>query len=92
MCIRDSIKIPNKSPAFDPNWKENGHMEKVLNLAMHWVKFHAEEDWNIHVFQSENRTPLILLEIPGNTPGNILMYGHLDKQPEMTGWKQGMGP
>ena len=86
------IKIPNKSPAFDPNWKENGHMEKVLNLAMHWVKFHAEEDWNIHVFQSENRTPLILLEIPGNTPGNILMYGHLDKQPEMTGWKQGLGP
>ena len=88
----DYIKIPNKSPAFDPNWKQNGHMEKVLNLAINWVKIHAEEDWNIHAFQSENRTPLILLEIPGNTPGDILMYGHLDKQPEMTGWKQGLGP
>ena len=86
------IKIPNKSPAFDSNWKQNGHMEEVLNLAMNWVKFHAEEDWNIHSFQSENRTPLILLEIPGNTPGDILMYGHLDKQPEMTGWKKGLGP
>jgi acetylornithine deacetylase/succinyl-diaminopimelate desuccinylase-like protein len=86
------IKIPNKSPAFDSNWKQNGHMEEVLNLAMDWVNFHAEEDWNIHSFQSENRTPLILLEIPGNTPGDILMYGHLDKQPEMTGWKKGLGP
>ena len=54
------IKIPNKSPAFDPNWKQNGHMEKVLNLAINWVKIHAEEDWNIHAFQSENRNQLIL--------------------------------
>ena len=88
----DYIKIPNKSPAFDPNWEQNGHMEKVLNLALDWVKKHAEDKWKIHSFKSENRTPLILLEIPGNTSGNILMYGHLDKQPEISGWNEGLGP
>lgn len=88
----DYIKIPNKSPAFDPNWKQNGHMNKVLNLALDWVKNHAEDDWKIHSFQNGERTPLIMIEIPGNVSGNILMYGHLDKQPEMAGWNEGLGP
>ena len=22
----------------------------------------------------------------------MLLYGHLDKQPEMTGWREGLGP
>ena len=88
----DYIKIPNKSPAFDPNWKQNGHMNKVLNLALDWVKKHAEDNWNIHSFQSGDRTPLIVIDIPGNVSGNILMYGHLDKQPEMAGWNEGLGP
>ena len=90
--LMDYIKIPNKSPAFDSNWKQNGHMDKVLRLAMDWVHIHGEDDWKIHSFQSENRTPLIILEIPGSIPGNVLMYGHLDKQPEMTGWNDGLGP
>ena len=29
------------------------------------------------------KSNLILIDIPGEKPGNILMYGHLDKQPEM---------
>ena len=32
------IKIPNKSPSFDPNWEENGHMKKVLDLAVNWAE------------------------------------------------------
>jgi acetylornithine deacetylase/succinyl-diaminopimelate desuccinylase-like protein len=33
-----------------------------------------------------------MIEIPGDRPGNVLMYGHLDKQPEMEGWHDGYGP
>ena len=33
----DYIKIPNKSPSFDPDWEEHGHMEKVLKLAVAWT-------------------------------------------------------
>ena len=88
----DYIKIPNKSPAFDPKWKHNGHMVKVLTLALNWVKKHANKNWGIHSFQHRDRTPLILIDIPGSISGNILMYGHLDKQPEMIGWDKGLGP
>ena len=26
------------------------------------------------------------------TPRTVLLYGHLDKQPEMSGWREGLGP
>ena len=86
------IKIPNKSPAFDSNWEKAGHMEKVLQLAKSWVEKHKPDCSILHINRINNRTPLLMLEVPGDRDGNILMYGHLDKQPEMEGWKDGYGP
>ena len=90
--LTDYIKIPNKSPAFDPQWKENGHMDKVLHLAKEWVEKFRPENSTLHIKEVESRTPIMLLEIPGDRDGNILMYGHLDKQPEMEGWNDELGP
>ena len=90
--LTEYIKIPNKSPAFDPDWQQNGHMEKVLNMAHQWIEKFRPANSTVHIEKGDNRTPLILIEIPGERDGNILMYGHLDKQPEMTGWREGLGP
>ena len=86
------IKIPNKSPSFDPNWEENGHMKKVLDLAVNWAEKNKPQNSTILVKQSTKKTPIILIDIEGEKDGNILMYGHLDKQPEMEGWEDGTGP
>lgn len=86
------IKVPNKSPAFDPDWEKSGHIDNVLNLAVEWSNKHKPENSVLHVKKIPGKTPLILLEIPGDRDGNILMYGHLDKQPEMDGWEEGLGP
>ena len=88
----DYIKIPNKSPAFDPDWEKNGHMEKVLDQAVKWSKKHAPNNSTFRIEKPKGRTPLILIDIPGEKEGNVLMYGHLDKQPEMVGWNEGLGP
>jgi len=90
--LTEYIKIPNKSPAFDPDWQQNGHMEKVLNMAHQWIEKFRPSNSTVHIKKGGNRTPLILIEIPGERDGNILMYGHLDKQPEMAGWREGLGP
>ena len=90
--LTDYIKIPNKSPAFDPDWKQNGHMDAVLKLAKKWIEKFQPEGSTVHIKEGENRTPVIAIEIPGERDGNILMYGHLDKQPEMEGWNDGLGP
>lgn len=88
----DYIKIPNKSPSFDPDWEEHGYMEKVLNLAANWTEKNKPVGSEMIIKKSPGRTPLLLLDIPGTKEGNILMYGHLDKQPEMDGWNDGLGP
>jgi acetylornithine deacetylase/succinyl-diaminopimelate desuccinylase-like protein len=85
------IRIPNKSPAFDPDWERHGHMDKAVALFANWArsKLSALDGATIEVVKLPARTPVIYIEIPGNAPGSVLMYGHLDKQPEMTGWAEG---
>ena len=88
----DYIKIPNKSPSFDPDWEKHGYMDKVLNLAADWTEKNKPNGSEMIIKKSPGRTPLLLLDIPGTKKGNILMYGHLDKQPEMEGWNDDLGP
>ena len=90
--LLDYIRIPNKSPDFDPEWINNGHMASALKLAKDWAEKHKPDGSTVHTFQEDKRTPLIIIDCPGNIKGNILMYGHLDKQPEMQGWNDGLGP
>jgi acetylornithine deacetylase/succinyl-diaminopimelate desuccinylase-like protein len=88
------IRIPNKSPAFDPQWQEHGHMDAAVELFAGWAreKLKALPGATLEVARLAGRTPLIFIEVPGSAPGTVLMYGHLDKQPEMKGWTEGTGP
>jgi acetylornithine deacetylase/succinyl-diaminopimelate desuccinylase-like protein len=88
------VKIPAKSPAFDANWASNGHLETATALYEGWARKSLADvpGATVDVIRLEGRTPVIFIDIPGEASGNILMYGHLDKQPEMTGWSEGMGP
>src|SRR5580700_9356908 len=90
----DYIRIPNQSPVFDPGWQTAGHMDRAVALFEGWAreKLKALPGATLEVVRAPGRTPLIFIEVPGTTPGTILMYGHLDKQPEMKGWSQGLGP
>jgi acetylornithine deacetylase/succinyl-diaminopimelate desuccinylase-like protein len=92
--LTDYIRIPNKSPAFDPDWAAHGHMEKAVQMFAAWATAKLVEfpGSSLEIVRLEGRTPLIFIEIPGSAPGTVLMYGHLDKQPEMLGWEDGLGP
>lgn len=86
------IKIPNKSPDFDPNWEANGHMQKAMDLIVGWCKDHPLQNMKLEVLQLPGRTPLLVIDVPGEVDDTVLIYGHMDKQPEMTGWDEGKGP
>ena len=92
----DYIRIPNKSPMFDANWVQNGYMEQAVVLMETWARAQDIPGLKVDVVRLEGRTPLLFLEIPasGSETGDdtILLYGHLDKQPEMTGWDDDLGP
>jgi acetylornithine deacetylase/succinyl-diaminopimelate desuccinylase-like protein len=86
------IRIPNKSPAFDPDWEAHGHMEQAVQLAAEWCRAQGLPGARIEIRRLPGRTPLLLVDIPGTVPGCVLLYGHLDKQPEFQGWTEGLSP
>ncbi len=91
-ALTEYIKIPCLSVAFDPAWETAGHLEQARQLAVAWLKAHAEPDWRLHEFKLPGKTPVIVVEIPGQSQKTVLLYGHLDKQPQMEGWRAGLGP
>jgi len=90
------IKIPAKSPHFDADWAKNGYLEDAVQQIFSWCRNQDVSGMELEVVRLEGRTPLIFMEIPahGTTDPDdtILMYGHLDKQPEMSGWADDLGP
>jgi acetylornithine deacetylase/succinyl-diaminopimelate desuccinylase-like protein len=90
--LEQYIRIPNQSPLFDPDWKRNGHMHRAVALAKTWVESQQLHGLTIEVHEIDGRTPVIFMEIEGDSSSTVLMYGHLDKQPAMVGWEEGLGP
>jgi acetylornithine deacetylase/succinyl-diaminopimelate desuccinylase-like protein len=86
------VRIPNKSPMFDPEWESHGHMEAAIQLMADWCRAQPVRGMKVEIRRLPGKTPLLLVDIPGELPGSVLLYGHLDKQPEFTGWLQGLGP
>jgi len=88
------IKIPNKSPSFDPDWVAHGHMDEAVALFARWAraKLSSLPGGTLEVVRLPGRTPVIVIDIPGGGEDTVLLYGHLDKQPEMVGWAEGYGP
>ncbi len=94
--LHDYIAIPNVSVAFDADWAAHGHMDAAVELIAGWCRARALPGATVEVHRLPGRTPMVLVEIPptggGSATDTVLLYGHLDKQPEMTGWRDGLGP
>ncbi len=103
--LTDYIRIPAKSPMFDPQWVAHGHIDAVVRNAADWVQAQKIEGLTLEVIRLEGRTPVLFFEVPASSGSSkdgeattkvssqtVLMYGHLDKQPEFTGWRSDLGP
>lgn len=91
----DYIRIPCLSPGFAPDWADDGHIAAAVSLLRGWAASRPIDGLSVEVVQLEGRTPVILCEVPatgGGADDTVLLYGHLDKQPEFTGWRDGLGP
>lgn len=90
--LAEYVRIPNKSPMFDANWEQNGYMEDAVKHMLEWVEAQQVAGLIAEVHRLPGRTPTILLTIEGQVDDTVLIYGHLDKQPEFNGWEDGLGP
>jgi acetylornithine deacetylase/succinyl-diaminopimelate desuccinylase-like protein len=95
--ITDYITVPAKSPGFDAEWASHGYLERVLRNAAAWVESQKVPGLTLEIVRLEGRTPVLFFEVAGTQAGaaaapTVLMYGHMDKQPEFTGWRNDLGP
>ena len=90
------IRIPNKSMYFDANWEQHGHMDRAAELLRQWCAAHALPGMQLEIVRLPGRSPLLFIDVPARGSASkddcVLMYGHMDKQPEFTGWNEGLGP
>src|ERR1700674_4274250 len=86
------IRIPNKSVAFDRDWQAHGHMDRAVARFEELVRRQPLNRMTVGVVRLGRRAPLLFMDIPGDSKDCVLLYGHMDKQPEMTGWRAGLGP
>jgi len=94
-ALADFIAVPAKSPMFDPAWAEHGLIDRVVRDAASWVESRKLAGLRLEVVRLAGRTPVLFFEIPATRPGStdtVLLYGHLDKQPEFNGWRSDLGP
>lgn len=97
--LKDYIAIPAKSPMFAPDWQQQGLLDTVVRRAADWVAAQKVPGLKLEIVRLEGRTPVLFFEIEGTASGanaagapTVLMYGHLDKQPEFDGWRSDLGP
>ncbi len=94
-ALVDYIAVPAKSPMFDADWAGHGYLDRVVRDAAAWVEARKLPGLKLEVVRLEGRTPLIFFELPASgsaSADTVLLYGHLDKQPEFSGWRPGLGP
>jgi acetylornithine deacetylase/succinyl-diaminopimelate desuccinylase-like protein len=86
------IRVPNKSPLFDPDWEAHGHMDRAAAILLDWCRRQPVAGLTVELVRLPGRTPVIYAEVAGSAAGEVLLYGHFDKQPEFTGWSAGLDP
>jgi acetylornithine deacetylase/succinyl-diaminopimelate desuccinylase-like protein len=94
--LTDYISIPSLSPMFEPRWAELGHLDDAVEHVRAWCAAREIDGLDVSVHRIDGRTPVLVVEVPASGSGEpddtVLLYGHLDKQPPMDGWLEGLGP
>lgn len=98
--LSDYVSIRCLSPAFDTDWESHGEIARATTCFAQWAKRRAIPGATVEVIQQEGLTPVILVDVPATggatrseTSGHVtLLYGHLDKQPPLGSWREGLDP
>lgn len=93
-ALHEYIRIPAKSPSFDKDWETSGYLRKAVELLRSQVEQFGIPGLTHRLVEANGHPPVLAITVPasGNSAGNVLMYGHYDKQPEFEGWHEGLGP
>lgn len=94
--LMDYIAIPARSPMFDPDWESTGHLARAAHLLRDWASARHIPGMSVELLEVPGLSPLLYVEIAATddtlAEHTVVLYGHMDKQPEMEPWSPGLGP
>ncbi len=95
--LSDLVKIPAVSIVFDEDWAASGHLDAAAEHVRGWLEARDLPGATVEILRLPGRTPVLLMDVPASDGmpadgGTVLLYGHLDKQPPVGGWGEGLGP
>ena len=92
--LRTYATIDCLSPAFDEQWGSRGRIDDAVELLAQWARERSLGDFHVEVVQLEGRTPLLVVtvEATNDDDATVILYGHLDKQPPLGEWSEGLAP
>lgn len=94
--LSELVSIPALSPTFDADWAAHGHLDAAAEHVRRWVAGRPLPGATVEIVRLADRTPLVMVDVPatpgGTDAGTVVLYGHLDKQPPVGGWAEGLGP
>ena len=92
--LSDFVRVPNLTPMVDPDYLTNGKLDQAIECVDTYVRELQVAGLTRTVFRPEGKNPLIVYVVEGSSPQakNVMVYGHLDKQPHFTGWDEGLSP
>lgn len=94
--LSDYVRIRCLSPEFDADWEAHGEIARAAELLAGWARARRIPGLAVEVVAVPGLTPVVCCEIPASAPGDTrpttLCYGHLDKQPPLGAWREGLDP
>ncbi len=92
--LSEYAEIPCLSPMFDAHWRENGHLEHAIELLANWARGANLAHFDVSIHRLEGRTPVLVITVESTSASTdtIVLYGHLDKQPPLGDWSEGLEP
>lgn len=80
----------------DTTYRTNGLLEKAIELVDQYVQKLGIKGLERKIFHPEDSNPLVVYKVEPEKmtekTRNIMIYGHLDKQPYEEAWAEGLGP
>ncbi|CDW83647.1 peptidase m20 [Stylonychia lemnae] len=92
--LSDFVRVPNLTMMADNNFATNGLIQQAMECVDNYINKLDVQGLKRHVFHPEGSNPLVVYVIDGSEGAtrNVMLYGHLDKQPWGAGWEEGLAP
>ena len=67
--LMEFARIPDVSPAYDPEWEAHGELDRAAELLARWARARDIPGATVEVVRIPGLTPTVLVDVPATDAG-----------------------